>query len=213
MSKKSVFLVIALSSLIVLVVSVVTAQWQGRGMGHGGRWGGGMCRMMDVTVEPIDPASLPEPDSQGAKILQGKCTQCHGLVTPQRHGKEDWQQIVDRMDRRMQMMRRHGMGRRWSAIQPLDSGEKSSLLAYLEKNALKTLSGSKIPAAQSPGGKEFEMVCSQCHALPDPASHSTEEWSGVLERMAKYMRSMGFGDLKTEDKKAILGYLQSQTHN
>lgn len=111
------------------------------------------------------------------------------------------------------MMRRHGMGRRGSAIHPLDSGEKSSLLAYLEKNALKTLSGSKKPAAQSPGGKEFEMVCSQCHALPDPASHITDEWSRVLKRMAKYMRSMGFGDLKTEDKNAILGYLQSQAHN
>ena len=168
--------------------------------------------MMDVTMEPIDPASLPEPDSEGARILQQKCTQCHGLVTPQRHGKEDWQQIVDRMDRRMRMMGRHGMGRRWSAIQLLHSGEKSSLLAYLEKHALKTLSGSEMPAAQSPGAKEFATVCSQCHALPDPASHSTEEWPGVVDRMSKYMRSMGFGDLEAKDKQALLGYLQSQAH-
>ncbi len=213
MYKKTAVLVIILGSFIALVVSAAIAQWQDHGMGQSGHWGGGMCRMMDVTMDPIDPASLPEPDSQGAKILQQKCTQCHGLVTPQRHGKEDWQQIVDRMDRRMQMMGRHGMGRRWSAIQPLGPEEKSSLLAYLQKNAIKTLSESEMPAAESPEAKAFAMVCSQCHALPDPASHLTEEWPGVVERMAKNMRSMGFGDLAATDKKAILAYLQSQTSN
>ncbi|APG27169.1 hypothetical protein A7E78_04555 [Syntrophotalea acetylenivorans] len=172
-----------------------------------------MCRMMDVTVEPVDPASLPEPSSHGAKILQGKCTQCHGLVSPKRHGKEDWRHIVDRMDRRMRMMGRHGMGMRGAAIKSLDLEEKSILLAYLQKYALKALRGPDVPLAESPGAKKFSSVCSQCHVLPDPASHLTEEWPAVVERMAQYMFNMGFGELNAADKKAIVSYLQSQTSN
>jgi len=206
-SCRSLWLVFSLvvATLVVFPTGPVLGQMMGGMMG----WRGGMCRMMDVTTQPVDPASLPQPNSPGAKILQSKCVQCHGLVSPQQEAAQDWPYIVDRMDRRMRMMAGGGMGMMMrSGIQPLIPEEKATLLAYLQANAFQAMKPSAIPDSQKPGAQAFTQVCSMCHALPDPAAHSPEEWKEVVSRMAGNMEKMGYGPLAPEQKQAILSYLE-----
>ncbi|GIX28952.1 MAG: hypothetical protein KatS3mg123_2833 [Burkholderiales bacterium] len=49
-----------------------------------------------------DPATLPEPRSEGARLLQRYCVQCHHLPSPAMHTAADWPAIVDRMVWRME---------------------------------------------------------------------------------------------------------------
>ncbi len=162
-----------------------------------------MCRMMDVTPRPIDPATLPEPGSVGAGVLKTKCSQCHGLVSPKQHSSQDWPYIVDRMDRRMQMMR--------TTIAPLSGEEKNALIRYLQTNTFQALDPGALPDGGKPGAQSFAQVCSRCHALPNPNVHGPQEWQVVVERMAMNMENVGFGPLAPEQQSAILDYLKGQS--
>ncbi len=42
-------------------------------------------------------------------------------------------------------------------------------------------------ALDTPAGRMFEQACSQCHALPDPGSHTAAEWPAVVRRMQRNM--------------------------
>jgi len=198
------FLTLVVTFLTALATTPALAQWMG-----GDMWGGRMCRMMDMTPQPVDPASLPEAGSPGARILQSKCTQCHGLVSPRQQASQDWPYIVDRMDRRMRMMAGGGMGMMMrSHIQPLTTEEKGTLLVYLQGNAFQAMAPSALPESGEPGAQAFSQLCSRCHALPAPSAHTSDEWKKVVERMAGNMENMGFGSLVPEQRMAILGYLQ-----
>lgn len=207
--QRKVSLAIAMGIVLTaLATTTALAQWMGGSMGQDMR-GGGMCRMMDITPQPVDPATLSEPASAGAQILKSKCRQCHGLVSPRQHASQDWPYIVDRMDRRMRMMAGGEMGMMMrSNIQPLSQEEKNTLLTYLQQNAFKAMGASDLPGSGEPGGQAFAQICSQCHALPDPAAYTSEEWKNIVERMAGNMENMGVGSLAPEQKKAILGYLE-----
>lgn len=198
----NLFLVAA--SVIGLVVTGGTAWAQM--MGHQGMMRGGCCRMMDVTVGAVAPADLPEPDSPGAAILKERCTQCHGLVTPRQNAADDWPPIVERMDARMRMM--GGMGMMRSRVQGLSPTEKMTLVAYLQNNALPSLSADNVPEGNSPEAKTFVTICSRCHAVPDPKAHTASEWEGVVARMANNMQSMGYGELTKGNQTAIISYLK-----
>jgi hypothetical protein len=133
LQKASLTLMMA-TFLTALAIAPPALAWMGGGMDRGMMRGGGMCRMMDVTPQPVDPANLPEPSSTGAQVLKSKCTQCHGLISPRQHASQDWPYIVDRMDRRMRMMAGGGMGMMMrSDIQPLTQDEKNTLLSYLQQ--------------------------------------------------------------------------------
>ncbi len=201
----------AVLTLIALAAAPAFARWMGGGMDGRGTWGGGMCRMMDVTPQPVDPAALPEPESAGAGVLKTKCTQCHGLVSPKQHASQDWPYIVDRMDRRMRMMSRGGMGMMRNTITPLSGEEKNALIRYLQTNAFQALDPGALPEGGKPGAQSFAQVCSRCHALPNPNAHSPQEWQAVVERMGTNMENMGFGPLAPERKAEILSYLKEQS--
>jgi len=200
-------------AFLVLVVGVLplSAQWMGGQGRHSGWWGGRMCRMMDVTAQPVDPASLPEPASLGAQLLKNQCTQCHGLVSPGQHAIQDWPVIVDRMDRRMQMMTHGRMGMVRNSIQALTSAEKQALLDYLQKHAFQAANPDALAKEQNPTVNSYIDICSRCHALPDPGAHTPQEWTAVVNRMEKNMNNMGMGPIVAEQKEEILTYLQKRT--
>lgn len=185
-----------------------TALAQGMGMGRGGMWGGG-CRMTDVTRQPLDPASLPEPQSLGAGLLKSKCTQCHGLISPREHAAQEWPNIVDRMDRRTQMMARGQMGMMGASyLKPLTAAEKTALVGYLERNSFRAVAPGTVPEKGDPAAQAFFQTCSACHAPPDPAAHPPAEWEAVVTRMGRNMEQQGFGPLPPEQKALVLSYLR-----
>lgn len=51
-----------------------------------------------------DIQDLPEPQSEGARLLNRYCAQCHGLPTPDQHSAEGWFPVVERMRMRLRWM-------------------------------------------------------------------------------------------------------------
>jgi cytochrome c5 len=203
-----------ISGCLLLTLSLsVSAQWMGGGRGQTGWWGGGMCRMMDVSPQPVAPASLLEPNSLGAQLLKNQCTQCHGLVAPGKHAAQDWPAIVDRMDRRMQMMAQGNMGMMRHSIELLTSAEKQALLGYLGKHSFLAADSKSLADEQGTTVDAYINVCSRCHALPDPTAHNAKEWATVVTRMTNNMMNLGMEPMTAEQRKEILTYLQDQMHN
>lgn len=195
--------------LAVLAVTPALAWWMGGSMGPG-MGGGPMCRMMNGVPQTVNPAILPDPDSPGARILRNQCTQCHGLVPPGQYTARQWPAIVERMNRRMGMMSRRGMGMGMmgGAIQALTPREKAVLIAYLQAHSPQAMPRNAFPEASQPGAKSFAEICSRCHALPDPSAHTFSQWPAVVDRMEQHMQNSGMGTLTAVRKNAILNYLK-----
>jgi hypothetical protein len=148
----------------------------------------------------ITAASLPEPGSPGAAELTTYCAQCHELPSPAMHSATDWPSVVRRMWLRMDRLP-GGLG-----VRAPDEGARAQLLSYLMANALK-VGGANLPAGE--GRYEFMMVCSRCHALPDPRVHSAQDWLAVFSRMERNMERMLVVPATPEETTKILSYLQS----
>lgn len=183
-------------------------------MGRGDRMMGGrhmremMQRMMGDMLPPaMDPALLPAPDSEGARLLQRYCAQCHNLPGPGLHTAEEWPAVVQRMNRRMQMMGRHGM-MMMGEIEAPSRRQISEILDYLQTHAQMPLTARLFPALESEAGEAFSATCSQCHPLPDPTQHSAGEWPAVVERMKGYMAAMGKKVPEEETIRDVVGFLQ-----
>lgn len=89
-----------------------------------------MQRMMEDQLPPgIDEANLPEPKSQGARLLARYCIQCHDLPPPALHTASEWPKVMARMERHMQMMARMG------SIQNPTDQEQTAILSYLQQHA------------------------------------------------------------------------------
>ncbi|HCA27802.1 MAG TPA: hypothetical protein DEP05_09255 [Betaproteobacteria bacterium] len=152
---------------------------------------GMMQKMMGGRLPPgINPAFLPEPRSEGARLLQKFCTQCHKLPGPGRHIAAEWPPVVARMNMRMRMMSRMGMTMMGRIAAPTEH-EVDVITAYLEKYAQKPINPEKYPGLDSRAGKAFSFTCAQCHALPDPKQHTAREWPSVVERMKGHEAVMG----------------------
>jgi hypothetical protein len=70
-------------------------------------------------------ASLPEPESPGARLYTERCSGCHRLYAPQTMKPEMWRITVKRMQG--EMARR--------GVKPLDESETAVLLSYLEHHS------------------------------------------------------------------------------
>lgn len=162
----------------------------------------------------IPAEQLPEPDSRGARLVARYCSQCHGIPSPRRHAEEDWEATVRRMVRRMDhmagMMGRGMMrGMRGGGMMDVEapsSAEARRILAYLEEHSLKATPEGALPPGE--GRESFARACSRCHALPDPAQHTAEEWSVVVERMREHMERMEVEELSDPETNRIVRYLQ-----
>lgn len=150
--------------------------------------------------EGVTPADLPDPNSVGAELLATYCAQCHALPTPTAHSATDWPAVVRRMWLRMDHLPQ-GFG-----MKVPEAGERIILANYLTDFAL-VVSGGALPPGR--GRNDFAKVCSQCHALPDPAVHSAQDWVAVFQRMLRNMGRMKVVPPTAEESQAILFYLQT----
>lgn len=173
--------------------------------------------MLERILPPgFEPAMLPEPGSEGAKLTQRYCVQCHNLANPAMHDAGKWPAIVDRMVVRMQG--RGNLGRLMSemmagVVAPGDE-DRQRLIAYLRRHAQRPLDPAKLPAVNTRAGESFRLACSQCHVLPDPQRYTAREWPAVVARMQKNMDWMnrvvgskpipGEPQLRIEDINAFL---------
>jgi cytochrome c553 len=148
----------------------------------------------------ITATDLPDPGSPGANLTATYCAQCHDLPSPAMHSATDWPSVVRRMWLRMERLPE---GRH---IQVPDEGGRATMLTYLINNALK-VSGSSLPPGR--GRAEFAMMCSRCHALPDPRVHSSQDWLAVYLRMERNMERMNVSAPTQAQTGEILAYLQN----
>jgi len=171
---------------------------QGMGMmDHDDRMG-----MMGKRMPPgIDPTNLPDPQSEGARLIQHYCSQCHNLPAPGLHTTGEWPTVVARMNHRMQMM--SGRGKMWMMhdIKAPSEQELDTLIRYLQANALQVVDITEQLDINTPTGIAFQQTCSRCHSLPDPSQHPADEWPAVVERMTQNMTKMG----KSVPDKTTLG--------
>lgn len=156
----------------------------------------------NIALPPPDvkPADLPEPNSRGAQLVSQFCAQCHNLPTPAMHSATDWPSVARRMWLRMEWLPAT-LGVKVPAM-----AERFVMLDYLTANALK-VSAANLPAGA--GRESFELVCSRCHALPDPRVHSPADWPAVFSRMQQNMERMKVAPLTRSQTSDILLYLQS----
>lgn len=173
--------------------------------------GGGMCPMgMQMPAVPFPGDELPDPTSEGAVAFKRYCMQCHVLPSPMAHTAAEWDASLDRMVHRMRMMGREKAspwGKWMPAIASPSEADVAHLRGYLKKNALKPAPETLAPTEKGPGGERFAQVCSQCHALPDPAQHTAAEWPEVVSRMHVNMRRMGVAPPEEDDRAQILAFL------
>lgn len=202
------YLSIVLATSIGSVASVAIPETVSAQMMGGGNMKGMMQRMMgDVLPPGIDPALLPAPDSNDAKLLGRYCTQCHNLPGPGMHTAQEWPAVVDRMNRRMQMMSGHGMMMMGNIEAPSES-ELQVLVAYLQKHAQKPIDTTQYTDLDTPAGRSFRETCAQCHALPDPKQYTRDEWPSVVARMKQNMVAMHKSVPKEQVMKEIVAFLQ-----
>ena len=164
----------------------------------------------------IEPAQLPEPRSEGARLAARYCVQCHYLPNPSMHTAEKWDGIVERMVWRMQGKGNLGelMKEMMDRVEAPADGEVSTLTRYLQKHGQREMDPGH-PALKSEAGKIFNIACTQCHALPDPRRHTAREWPGVVDRMQRHIAwantVVGSDNLKTIpvlDTNEIVRFLQ-----
>ena len=148
----------------------------------------------------VAPGDLPEPSSRGATLLAQFCAQCHALPAPTMHSATDWPGVARRMWLRMEWLP-ESLG-----VKVPTNAERYEILQYLTGNAMK-VSGSVLPEGR--GREAFAVVCSRCHALPDPRVHSQADWPIVFARMERNMERMKVTPPTGQQAEDLLYYLQT----
>jgi cytochrome c5 len=152
----------------------------------------------------MNPDDLPSPDSHGATVLSLYCTQCHDLPTPAMHTANEWPDVVARMENYL----RGKQGGMLSRTMMPSKQDWTDLGTYLRENAQIPLQQGRYSDLDSPEGLAYSNVCSQCHALPSPQSHTKREWPRVVLRMESNMLSANRRVPNTETRLLIIDFLQ-----
>jgi len=165
----------------------------------------------------FEARQLPEPQSEGARLTQRYCVQCHNLPNPAMHHAARWPGLVERMVLRMRGRGNLGplMHEMMAGIAAPTPAEQRTLVAYLRRYAQRPLDPARYPEIGRPSAEPFRLACGQCHVLPDPRRHNAAEWRAVVARMQQNMQWMNRvvgshpdpdePQLKVEE---ILGFLQ-----
>ena len=142
--------------------------------------------MLERILPPaIEPKQLPEPRSEGARVMTTYCVRCHYLPNPAMHGAARWESVVLRMVWRMGGAGHLGtlMQEMMADAKPPSAAVQSTLIRYLQKHAQREIDFKQYPDLKSPQGQMFTTACSQCHVLPEPKRYTAREWPRVVERM------------------------------
>lgn len=119
----------------------------------GGNWEGSCGGMMGRPTA-IGPAELPDPKSEGAKLVTEFCVQCHDLPSPKQHSASGWPPTVDRMYNRINMM---STSNNPMQIKVPTEAELGKITAYLQAHAIDPEEASGSDKAQGsnvgPSGK------------------------------------------------------------
>ena len=145
--------------------------------------------MLERILPPaMQPADLPEPNSDGARLTVRYCVQCHYLVNPAMHTPARWKSVVERMVWRMRGNGNMGelMKEMMAYVKAPSDAEMDTLTRYLQKHGQPEIDP-RHPALVTRAGEAFGIACSQCHALPDPQRHTARDWPVVVERMKRHM--------------------------
>ena len=60
-----------------------------------------------------------------------------------------------------------------------------------------------------PGYQETKLICTQCHALPNPDQFHPAAWPSIVARMEGHIKANNKTMPSGKELEAILGYLQS----
>jgi hypothetical protein len=145
--------------------------------------------MLERILPPsLQPAELPEPQSDGARLIVRYCVQCHHLINPAMHTPVRWKTVVERMVWRMRGNGNMGelMKEMMAQVKAPTDAEVDTLLRYLQRHAQGEIDP-RHPALATRAGEAFGIACSQCHALPDPQRHTAREWPAIVQRMKRHM--------------------------
>ncbi|MEW5787310.1 MAG: hypothetical protein AB1899_05605 [Pseudomonadota bacterium] len=171
------------------------------------QWGGvDICETRKDIMPPDMAASqLPEPSSQGALVLQRYCTQCHYLTGPGRHTREEWPDVLRRMDALMGIS--HFYRGLLGPVAMPDAEEKAALRDYLDHHALKALAPPAPGMPPSGAERAWRAICGGCHAAPDPRAYPEAAWPALLARMEARRGAMARQPLTGAQKAAVEDYL------
>jgi len=149
--------------------------------------------LLERILPPTFEASqLPRRRSEGARLLQRYCVQCHNLPNPAMHDARRWPSVLERMVLRMRGKGNLGvlMAEMMAGVEAPTEEEHRALLAYLRRHAQKAIDSDKIAGLYAREGESFRLACSQCHVLPDPQRYSAAQWPRVVARMQENMEWM-----------------------
>ena len=158
---------------------------------------------MGGVMPDLKATDLPEPNSEGAEYLRVFCSQCHNMPGPGMRTQKEWSRIYWDMYWRM-----HIMNSQFDNFLVPTYGQGDTLFKYLLRNALKPAKLTSIAQGEV-GATEYGRTCIQCHQLPDPRQHTSDEWPKVVQRMKRHMHSMGKIAPSKQEEKRIVTYLSS----
>jgi cytochrome c5 len=148
-----------------------------------------MQQMMgDILPIGVEPNQLPDPESNGAKLLSQYCSQCHKVPSPRLHTEQEWPFVLTRMVKRMDRMELGGMG--MMQIESPSQADLEIISRYLEAHSMVGLDSQQLMEMTGPGVDAFREVCSACHALPNPRQYTRDTWPVVVDRMTQNMRAL-----------------------
>jgi cytochrome c5 len=149
--------------------------------------------MLERILPPtFEAAQLPQPRSEGARLVRRYCVQCHNLPNPAMHDAQRWRPVLERMVLRMRGKGNLGvlMTEMMAGVEAPTDKEHDALLAYLRRHAQKALQPKAHPEVYAAEGESFRVACSQCHVLPDPKRYTAAQWPRVVARMQENMEWM-----------------------
>ncbi len=127
----------------------------------------------------LDRNRLPEPNSEGARLVDRYCSQCHGIPSPASHDASDWVPVFRRMILLMEKSEANGSRERrngWNDGQGNahgDDGIGSAIRQRTGRDA--TLSAGKCASINNKRktsrtwGRCCDSLCQNMFALPCPA--------------------------------------------